>query len=109
MNRDFHEFFPRLTLPEHIKATDLKWLSVWCRAYQISFGDVFFPKDIQLEDNINFWTKLKQIFGFSSDFSNQAQNYLTEIQETFENDITEPIERALISLLRTARRNLRRN
>ena len=74
---------------------------------------MFFPKDIKLENMenyglINFWTKLKQTFSYSSDFSNQAQNYLTEIKETFENEIIGPIEKTLIWLIRKTRRNLRR-
>ena len=28
-----------LTLPDDINASDLKWLSVWCRAYSVNFGD----------------------------------------------------------------------
>ena len=141
----------------------MKWLSVWCRAYQVNFGDIIFPKDIKLEtieeyepkysepevgpdenctafdftchngkciykswtcdsyddcgDNsdeencglISFWRKLKQTFGYSSDFSNQAQNYLTEIKEIFENEINEPIQKSLISLIRKiSGRNLKR-
>lgn len=40
-----------LTLPETLKATDIKWLSVWCRAFQVNFGDLQFPKDLSFEDN----------------------------------------------------------
>ena len=29
-----------LTLPEGTEATDLKWLSVWCRAFSVNFGDL---------------------------------------------------------------------
>lgn len=32
-----------ITLPLEISAKDIKWLSVWCRAFAISFGDVTFP------------------------------------------------------------------
>merc|ERR1711881_251492 len=28
-----------LTLPKDTNASDLKWLSVWCRAYSVNFGD----------------------------------------------------------------------
>ncbi|GBO32698.1 hypothetical protein AVEN_270163-1, partial [Araneus ventricosus] len=32
-----------LHLPEGIKITDLRWLSVWSRKFSISFGTVIFP------------------------------------------------------------------
>jgi len=38
-----------LTLPETLKATDIKWLSVWCRAFQVNFGDLTFPEDLSFE------------------------------------------------------------
>ena len=40
-----------MTLPETLKATDIKWLSVWCRAFQVNFGDLTFPEDLSFEDN----------------------------------------------------------
>jgi len=40
-----------LTLPDTLKATDIKWLSVWCRAFQVNFGDLAFPEDLSFEDN----------------------------------------------------------
>jgi len=36
-----------LTLPDDLKASDIKWLSVWCRYAGANFGDVYFP------DNLN--------------------------------------------------------
>ena len=41
----------RLTLPDDLKATDIKWLSVWCRRFRVNFGDMFFPEDLSFEDN----------------------------------------------------------
>ena len=32
-----------LTLPNDLKTSDLKWLSVWCRAFRVDFGHVMFP------------------------------------------------------------------
>ena len=29
-----------LTLPSYCKLADLKWLSVWCRKYEVNFADV---------------------------------------------------------------------
>merc|ERR1712241_1088934 len=38
-----------LTLPDTLKATDIKWLSVWCRAFSVNFGDLAFPHDLSLQ------------------------------------------------------------
>ena len=29
-----------LTLPDDLKVSDLKWLSIWCRQFEVNFGDV---------------------------------------------------------------------
>ena len=31
-----------LTLPNDLKVSDLKWISVWCREYEVNFGDFIF-------------------------------------------------------------------
>ena len=31
-----------LTLPDNIEVKDLKWISIWCRKFEISFGDFVF-------------------------------------------------------------------
>lgn len=33
-----------------MKASDIKWLSVWCRAFQVNFGDVFFNLEDVLKE-----------------------------------------------------------
>ena len=38
-----------LTLPPHLTVSDLRWLSVWCKAYEINFGDVVFLHDLLLK------------------------------------------------------------
>merc|ERR1712183_1152178 len=46
----------RLTLPPHLKVKDLRWLSVWCRAFNANFGELVFPDnyngdvDVKSED-----------------------------------------------------------
>ena len=40
----------KLTLPDSLKTTDLKWISVWCRAFQVNFGDLTFPESLVLEE-----------------------------------------------------------
>ena len=32
-----------LTMPEDVKVKDLKWISIWCRKFGISFGQFIFP------------------------------------------------------------------
>ena len=39
-----------LTLPKYLKATNIKWLSVWCRRFNQNFGDVMFPENLSLDD-----------------------------------------------------------
>ena len=41
VNKYFLPIFS-LTLPETLKANDIKWLSVWDRAFSVNFGDVLF-------------------------------------------------------------------
>ena len=31
-----------LTLPDSVVMSQLKWISVWCRAYKVNFGDLYF-------------------------------------------------------------------
>ena len=31
-----------LTLPNDLKVSDLKWISVWCRELEVNFGDFIF-------------------------------------------------------------------
>ena len=38
-----------LTLPDKLKATDIKWLSVSSRGFQIIFADLLFPEDLSFE------------------------------------------------------------
>nr|ACO11166.1 DOMON domain-containing protein CG14681 precursor [Caligus rogercresseyi] len=33
-----------IDLPRNLKSTDIKWLSIWCEIFGISFGDVEFPE-----------------------------------------------------------------
>lgn len=32
-----------IQLPQDIKASDIKWLTIWCEVFGISFGEVQFP------------------------------------------------------------------
>merc|ERR1712106_1123900 len=35
-------------LPENMKVSDIKWLSVWCRKFAVDFGNLMFPVDVTL-------------------------------------------------------------
>jgi len=37
-----------LILPENMKVSDIKWLSVWCRKFTVDFGNVMFPTDLKI-------------------------------------------------------------
>ena len=39
----------KLTLPEDINVSDLKWFSVWCRQFSVNFGDLIFPENFSLD------------------------------------------------------------
>ena len=43
----------KLTLPDTLKATDIQWLSVWCRAFSANFGDLIFPDNLSLDEHIH--------------------------------------------------------
>ena len=34
-----------LTLPGNVKVSDLNWISVWCREYEVNFGDIIINDD----------------------------------------------------------------
>ena len=40
----------RLTTPHSLKTSDIKWLSVWCRAFSIDFGSFYFDHPDSSED-----------------------------------------------------------
>ena len=37
-----------LSLPDKIKVTDIKWLSVWGRHFQYNFGNILMPEDLSI-------------------------------------------------------------
>jgi len=39
-----------LILPEHLKVSELKWLSVWCRKFSVDFGNVIFATDVKIPE-----------------------------------------------------------
>ena len=37
-----------LSLPDKIKVTDIKWLSVWSSHFQYNFGNILMPEDLRI-------------------------------------------------------------
>jgi hypothetical protein len=37
-----------LSLPDKIKVTDIKWLSVWSQHHQYNFGNIIMPEDLSI-------------------------------------------------------------
>ena len=35
-----------IELPNSLRASDIKWLSIWCEIFGISFGEVRFPNNL---------------------------------------------------------------
>jgi len=38
-------------LPDDVDATNIKWLTLWCDVFDISFGDVTFPDLVAANDS----------------------------------------------------------
>ena len=47
-----------LTLPDDIEVKDLKWISIWCRKFEVSFGDFVFT-DHSDDENENEYEVVK--------------------------------------------------
>jgi len=71
-----------LTLPDDINVKDLKWISIWCRRFGISFGQLIFPAS---SDNVDSDTETKTdvIASESGCKSNQNCIPLRECPYTF--------------------------
>merc|ERR1712080_705361 len=35
-----------LSLPPHVQVSDLKWISIWCKEFSISYGDFIIENDL---------------------------------------------------------------
>ena len=66
-----------LTLPDDINVKDLKWISIWCRRFGISFGQFIFPASTS--DNVvsDTETKTDAIASESGKFT----DFLKEIEK----------------------------
>jgi len=41
-----------LTLPPHMKARDVRWISVWCKPFRANFGQILIPENTIIHDRI---------------------------------------------------------
>ena len=41
-----------LTLPSRIQVSDIRWISVWCKAFKIDFGSLVFPENLLVESDV---------------------------------------------------------
>ena len=39
-----------LEMPDGVKVTDLRWISVWCKKFSVNFGDLFFDFNAQKDE-----------------------------------------------------------
>merc|ERR1712183_1169818 len=74
----------RLTLPPHLKVNDLRWLSVWCRAFNANFGEFVFPDnyngdvDVKSEDSPEITTLANNV----NENDNENDNTTTFVNVT---------------------------
>ena len=50
-----------LSLPGDITTSEIKWLSVWCRQFEVSFGDVEFPEAVITIEGKHFTVHLMKL------------------------------------------------
>jgi hypothetical protein len=56
----------RLTLPEEVKVSSLKWFSVWSRSEKKSFGEVIFPSTFSLNRRYPTGSSINSGFGVTT-------------------------------------------
>merc|ERR1711997_223767 len=77
-----------LTLPDTLKATDIKWLSVWCRAFSVNFGDLIFPENLVLDGVVEPADEPKSEPEPEQDYTHPKENLPPPILSEPDNDIT---------------------
>merc|ERR1711892_842786 len=66
-----------LTLPAHIKVSDLKWISVWCRKFSVDFGNLIFPTEPEVkcgEYSFDFASDIGVISAFKTKKDNETSD-----------------------------------
>ena len=77
-----------LTLPEKLKVTDLMWLSVWCRAFSVNFGDLIFPQNFALGDGGNLNDNPENNLDTSNANGTKKDDLMPPLLSDLDNDIT---------------------
>eukprot|EP00091_Calanus_sinicus_P000313 TRINITY_DN10248_c0_g1_i1.p1 TRINITY_DN10248_c0_g1~~TRINITY_DN10248_c0_g1_i1.p1 ORF type:complete len:250 (-),score=55.75 TRINITY_DN10248_c0_g1_i1:196-945(-) len=69
-----------LTLPPHMKVSDLKWISVWCRKFSVDFGNLIFHSEPEVNcDDYSFNFEHKT--GVISAFKTKEENNTTDTEK----------------------------
>ena len=82
----------RLTLPEDMKVTDLKWFSVWSRSGKKSLGEVIFPNGFSLTKRLQSGSSVNTGFGSTTQSFHSVTSRTTETY--FNTDLPPPIANA---------------
>ena len=81
-----------LTIPPHLKVSDLKWLSVWCKAYRINFGDVKFVDNPLIAMKTDLTLNLSDNTSIYEEETTIANNEETTIMKEEETTIVNELE-----------------
>lgn len=84
----------RLTLPEGMKVTDLKWFSVWSRSGKKSLGEVIFPTGFSLAKRLPSGSSVNTGFGSTTQSFHSATARTTETYFNTNTDLPPPIVNA---------------
>ena len=41
-----------LTLPDTLKVRNINWLSIWCKRFTVTYGEVYIPKNLEIPQKI---------------------------------------------------------
>merc|ERR1712183_28941 len=83
----------RLTLPPHLKVKDLRWLSVWCRAFNANFGELMFLDnyngnvDVKSEDGPEITTLANNVNDNENDNATTIVD-VTTVEVSTEEEVT---------------------
>merc|ERR1712060_968990 len=64
-----------LTLPPTMQVSDIRWISVWCKAFAIDFGSVMFPEDLLVESEVEETTTKDEMENGDDDLDEEVENY----------------------------------
>ena len=47
-----------LKLPNSLRVTDIRWLSVWCTRFTVNYGEVYFPNNVPVPKSVVSFTAI---------------------------------------------------